>query len=170
MPKQVPTKVCQRCTQMGRKAEHNLSDFYTGSDGRPLPGCKTCRKEMARDYYKKEKAAEKAAMRAADSPPKSGKRVSPFAALSAPRTLVVVTGPDAPPIAVWRCMSCWKKATTRATNGTNPPFPIAWRRMSPIIDGKERIVNLCGPCSTLLLRARRILERITDRVHAEDRS
>lgn len=159
-PLTLKTKHCYRCEKLGRKADKPLAEFYKDPNGKPLPGCIQCRKELSKLYYRRDKQALKRVQ--------SGRIVSPFASLSAPRTLVVVEAPDVPPIAVWRCMSCWTKATTKATDKSNPPFPHAWRKLSPLLGGKERLVNLCGPCSALLIKARRMLERIHDRIKATE--
>lgn len=158
------TKVCNRCKTLGRPSEHPLSSYYM-KGGKPLPTCKVCRRELAAAHHKRVRREEQAAQRDA----LTGSRVFPADAVA--RTVVTQTSPNAPQIAIWRCMSCFKKTITRGkSREIPPPFPVQWRNLTLRLHDREEPVVLCGPCSTALLRARKILARVAERIEQEEKA
>jgi hypothetical protein len=156
------TKVCNRCKRLGRPSEHPLSDFYMRGK-KALPTCKVCRRELSKEHHKRVMAEENETQ-AKD--PLTGSRVFPGDVFT--RTVVSQAGPGMPHIAVWRCMSCYRKAITRGrSREIAPGIPKDWRNLSLRMHSHEEPVILCGPCSTALLRARQILARIAERLEQE---
>lgn len=156
------TKECLRCKRLGRPHLLPISQFYRDVSGKPLATCKKCRRELSSKYYRQAKSENRASSVKERDPGK-------FEVPEATGTLVTIEEPAGPTLAVWRCASCFAKATTRASGQKSPPFPASWRNIMLDLRGGKATAILCGPCSTILLRARRVLDRIQIRMEAESR-
>lgn len=157
------TKDCLRCKKLGRAFVLPVSEFYLGDNGRPLPTCKRCRKELSKEHYRNSKRTHAATSTRPVTDPK-------IKIPEGARTAVTIEDPVGPKLAIWRCMSCYGKAVTRSVGVKGPPFPTDWRNMLLVIHGEERPTILCGKCSTQLLRAKRIMDRVLERSVAEQRA
>lgn len=160
------TLECPRCKSLGRASEHPLTSYYKDASGKPLKPCRKCRRELSRIYYRKYKEeAAKVKELAPDDKPETGRITVPE--FAAARTIVSIESPAGPKIALWRCMSCYAKAVTRATGNKAPAFPESWRHMSLLVQKRQQGVILCGPCSGILLKAKRVMERVAERMRTQ---
>lgn len=159
---------CNRCERLGRSSRHPDTAFYKDARGRPLPTCKRCRRELSRFYYRKyQREAEKVKELADEALPESGRIALPE--LAAARTIVTIEEPAGPKVALWRCMSCYAKAVTRATGSKPPAFPENWKHMGITVE-KGRTIGtiLCGSCAGMLNKAKRIMDRVIERMKAQE--
>lgn len=142
------TKICLSCKHKGRPYEHPYDDFYKDARGKPLPTCKTCRKEYNKSHYENS--------------------ISIPSETTLARTVVTGTV-EGPKIGVFRCASCYTKAVTRSPgDGKGPPTPKNWRPVKVPVNDHESTAMLCGQCSSLIRKARKALNRIVERIRAEE--